>query len=63
MTPDVQEALDLVKTLHPETIKRRTTATYGQIVDYHSIWWNHTPSAATYYLLYHYWNNNFSFKA
>ena len=62
MTPDVQKAFDLVKTLTPDTIKRDTTATYSQIIDYQAIWWNHTPTAATYFLLYHYWSNNLSFK-
>jgi len=53
--PEVREALTFLETLKPDDIHLKTNASLNQIMDFQSIWWNHTPSAARYYLLPLYW--------
>ena len=60
--PEVKEAMAFLETLTPDTIHLKTNATLGQIMDFQSIWWNHTPSAARYYLLPSYWTGTLTSK-
>ena len=62
MNEVVKEALSRLRTLTPDNIHLKTNARYSQIVDFHAIWWRHTPDAARYYLLHDYWNGQLSFK-
>ena len=60
--PEVKEALAFLDTLTPDDIHLKTNATLGQIMDFQSIWWRHTPSAARYYLLPSYWEGTLTAK-
>jgi len=60
--PEVKEAMAFLETLTPDDIHRKTNATLGQIMDFQSIWWTHTPSAARYYLLPAYWEGTLTAK-
>lgn len=62
MEPKVEEALKRLRTLTPDNLHQKTDAGYSQIVDFQAIWWRHTPSAARYYLLHHYWTGQLAFK-
>ncbi len=60
--PEVKEALAFLETLTPDDIHLKTNATLSQIMDFQSIWWRHTPSAARYYLLPAYWEGTLTAK-
>jgi hypothetical protein len=60
--PEVKEALAFLDTLTPDDIHLKTNATLSQIMDFQSIWWRHTPSAARYYLLPSYWEGTLTAK-
>lgn len=60
--PEVEEALKFLRTLTPDNIHLKTNATLSQIMDFQSIWWRHTPSAAVYYLLPSYWDGRLTAK-
>ena len=60
--PEVKEALAFLDTLTPDTIHLKTNASLGQIMDFQSIWWRHTPQAARYYLLPSYWEGKLTAK-
>jgi len=60
--PEVKEALTFLETLTPDDIHLKTNATLSQIMDFQSIWWRHTPSAARYYLLPSYWEGTLTAK-
>mgnify|MGYP000958676699 CR=1 FL=1 len=60
MTPEVQEALDFLKTITPTTIQLKTDATMSQRMDFESIWLHHGPQAARYSLLARYMNGTIS---
>ena len=60
--PEVKEALTFLETLTPDDIHLKTNATLSQIMDFQSIWWRQTPSAARYYLLPSYWEGTLTAK-
>lgn len=60
MTPEVQDALDFLKTITPTTIQLKTDATLSQRMDFESVWTKHGPQAARYSLLARYMNGTIS---
>jgi len=62
MDEQVKEALNKLRKLNPDNLHLKTSANYSQIVDFQAIWWRHTPQAARYYLLHHYWTGTLTFK-
>jgi long-subunit acyl-CoA synthetase (AMP-forming) len=51
----VAEALKALDTVTPVNLHLKTNADYTQRENFHSIWFNHTPQAARYYLLPSFW--------
>ncbi len=47
----VAEALKALDTVTPVNLHLKTNADYTQRENFHSIWFNHTPQAARFYLL------------
>lgn len=47
----VKEALTALGKITPTNLHLRTNASATQLENFHSIWFNHTPQAARYYLL------------
>jgi len=60
--PEVKEALDFLETLIPDNVHLKTNATLGQIMDFQSVWWTHTPTAARYCILPAYWEGTLTAK-
>ena len=46
-----KEALRVLKQITPGNIHLKTNATYGERIDFESLWYNHTSDAARLYLL------------
>ena len=51
----VAEALKALNTITPVNLHLKTNADYAQRENFHSLWFNHTPQAARYYLLPPFW--------
>tara|TARA_R110001592_G_scaffold80079_1_gene238863 strand:- start:785 stop:1012 length:228 start_codon:yes stop_codon:yes gene_type:complete len=56
MKPEVQDALAVLDTITPNNLHLKTNATWGQRVDFESLWFNHSAQSARYYLLPSYWD-------
>ncbi len=60
MTEEHKAAYKRLLPLTPTNIQLKTNATYGQRADFETIWFNHSPTAARYYLFTSLWNGTLS---
>ena len=55
MTAEHKAAFTRLYSLTPTNIHLKSNATYGQHADFETIWFNHSPTAARYYLFTSLW--------
>lgn len=60
MTAEHRAAFTRLLPLTPTNVHLKTNATYGQRADFETIWFNHSPTAARYYLFTSLWNGELS---
>jgi len=58
MNEKAKAALTVLDTITPDNLHLKTNASWGQRVNFESLWFNHSPQAARYSLLPYYWEGS-----
>ena len=60
MNEEHRAAFKRLLPLTPTNLHLRTNATFGQHADFETLWFNHSPTSARYYLFTSLWNGKLS---
>ena len=60
MNDEHRAAFKRLLPLTPTNLHLRTSATFGQHIDFENLWFKHSPTAARYYLFTSLWKGNLS---